>query len=354
METRDLLMKLVAMDTSTLTGANAALEHVAGYLHKQGIAGKIVSSNQYKSYVAILGEGEKTLVLNGHLDVVSGKSHQFEPLLEGDRLKGRGTADMKAGVVAMIKTMISLKDKPLRCRVMLQLVTDEEIGGGNGSKFLVDEGYLGDFVICTEPTNFSIAIQAKGILRLDVVSRGRSAHGSRPWEGDNAIEKAFKNFENIQSLPLMHQGNDFYQGSSLNLAVMEGGDIYNRVPDTCTMKLDLRYVPQIDPGDLIARIEAAVDGEVRVVASEPGVLVARDHPYLKQLQTVIQGLVPDLEVKFTGQHGGSDARFFSEKGIPAIEFGPVGQDWHGEEESVSLQSVEDLYRVLEAFALDFH
>ncbi|OPL08660.1 MAG: hypothetical protein AVO33_09590 [delta proteobacterium ML8_F1] len=353
METKELLMTLVRMDTSTREGANQAIDFAADYLKSRGIPGTSLVKGGVKSYVAVLGEGPRTLVYNGHLDVVSGHPSQFEPFIEGDRLVGRGTADMKAGCAAMINAVVSLKDAPLENRVMLQLVSDEEVGGSQGSKFLVDSGYLGDFVICTEPTNFNIALQAKGILRLDITSHGVAAHGSRPWEGVNAIEKSLENFKKITELPDLKRGNEFYESSSVNLGFIRGGDIYNRVPDQCTMGLDIRYIPELDPGRLVRAIEEAVDADVAVMAIEPGVVVSRDQPCLSRLREVIKAVVPQIDPAFSAQHGGSDARFFSAKGIPAVEFGPVGGNWHGDGEYVSLESVENLEAVLKRFALDF-
>jgi succinyl-diaminopimelate desuccinylase len=320
---------------------------------EHGIEGEILENDGYKSYVAVIGEGEKTLVLNGHLDVVSGKAGQFEPVELDGKIFGRGSADMKAGCAAMIHAIIALKDKPLTSRVMIQLVPDEETGGRWGTRFLVKNGYVGDFVICTEPTNLKISIQSKGIIRMDVESSGVAAHGSRPWEGENAIIKSIENYSKIVDLPIMKIGSEFYEGSTANLAKISGGDIYNRVPDSSVIGLDIRYVPHVDPEQIVADIRKVVDGDVTVKGIEHGVHVAADHPYVLDLIESLKRISGDEEIELTAQHGGSDARYFASLGIPAIEFGPSGDFWHGDGEYVEMDSMERLKDILIDFALNF-
>lgn len=353
MKSVDLLNNLIKIDSSILEKANEIIDYLAEYLKQHGIHGKILEHEGYKSYVVTIGEGNKTLVLNGHVDVVSGKEKQFKPYIMGDKLFGRGSADMKGGIVSMIQAMIRLKQEPLKSKVMLQIVTDEETGGFHCTKYLVNQGYTGDFVICTEPTNMAVSIQAKGIIRLDIITNGSAAHGSRPWEGDNAILKAISNFEKIKELPILNIGSEFYERTSVNLALIKGGDIYNRVPDHSVMGLDIRYVPNLDPNQIIEEIKGVVDGKVIVHTIEPSINVSAECDYVKRLVQVAKEVTGIEGVKVFGQHGSSDARFFAGKGIPAVEFGPIGNFWHGDSEYVSISSVLDLENILVEFAKQF-
>lgn len=339
-------------DSSDKEVCNTCLEYAADYIESHGIKGEILECNGYKSYVATVGSGERTLIYNGHLDVVSGKPGQFEPFEKDGKLYGRGSADMKGGCAPMIHAFIALSKMNIDCKVMIQLVTDEEIGGMNGSKYLVDQGYLGDFVICTEPTQMKPSIQSKGIIRMKVITEGVPAHGSRPWEGDNAIVKAYENYERIQKLPILNIGSDFYDHSTANLAVIKGGDIYNRVPDQCDMGFDIRYVPDLDPKQIIEDIKSVVEGRVHVKSVDPGVNVQADDKILAIFKPVVEDVLGH-SVDLAAQHGGSDARFFSEKGIPAIEFGPRGDGWHGDEECVDISSMDQLEEILIEFAKVF-
>ncbi len=341
------------IDSSTLDKSNKAIEISADYLEENGISGKIINNNGFKSYVAVIGEGKKTLVLNGHLDVVSGKASQFNPVVKDGKLFGRGSADMKAGCVAMMQAMIRLKDETTKSRIMLQLVPDEETGGYQGTKLLVEQGYIGDFAICTEPTNLNISIQSKGIIRLDIEFSGVAAHGSRPWEGDNAILKAIENYKRIEKLPIMNIGSDFYKKSTVNLARINGGDIYNRVPAESVIGLDIRYVPHLDPEEIIGAIKEVVDGKVTLITIEYGVDVKPEHPFVLQLSDSIRQIIAKKNVELVVQHGGSDARFFTREGIPAVDFGPEGDYWHGDQEFVEIESINQLENILVDFAKKF-
>lgn len=355
MDSLSLLKALVEVDSSVTEAANQLIDYAFAFLQSRGIQGQILENEGYKSYVTTIGKGERTLVLNGHLDVVSGKPHQFIPYEEDGKLYGRGTADMKSGCAAMMGAILKLKEVEgdLGCRVMLQLVTDEETGGFNCSKYLAENGYTGDFVICTEPTQLQPSIQSKGMIKMDVSTSGLAAHGSRPWEGDNAIVNAFRDFMAIEKLPILEEGSAFYKCSTVNLALIKGGDIYNRVPASCVMGLDIRYVPHVDPHEIIKAVKDVVSGSVHVVNMEPGVLVQPTHAYIEKLKSAIKKVVPDHDLQIVGQHGGSDARFFAAQGIPAIEMGPKGDAWHGDGEYVDIQSLYDLEKILVELALNF-
>ncbi len=344
---------MIRIDSSNIKGANDAIKYSSKYLEKYGIEGKIIVNNGLISYVCEIGKGEKTLIFNGHLDVVPAAGEMFEPRCQDNRIYGRGSADMKAGCAAMINAIIRLSKEELECKIMLQLVPDEEDGGLLGTKYLAEKGYIGDFVICGEPTGLNINIQSKGFIRLEVLEHGKSAHGSRPWEGDNAIENAMSSYDKIMKLPFLKMESKFYSGSSVNLAKIDGGEIYNRVPDQCRMGLDIRYIPEMDPVEIIKQIESVVVGEVNVLFIGEGTNISTEDEYIKQLMLSIEG-VTKKNSKFIAQHGSSDARHFTKFNVPAVELGPAGNNWHGDEEYVEIDSVLTYEEILIAFARKFN
>lgn len=353
MDTISLLKELIRIDSSTIEKANEIIEFASAYLLKNGLEGEIIENNGFKSYVSIIGSGEETIVLNGHLDVVSGKEGQFTPIEKNERIYGRGSADMKGGCAAMMNAVLALKDKPLNCKVMLQLVSDEEEGGLNCSRYLVEKGYIGDFAICTEPTNLNLAIQSKGFIRINIKANGASAHGSRPWEGDNAILKNIENYKKVLNLPILKLGSKFFEKSSVNLAFIEGGDAYNRVPDKSTIGLDIRFIPSLNPYEIIEEIKEVVDGEVSLKLLGSGVNTASEDIYVKRFLETINRANGCSNTKLMAQHGSADTRFFSEKGISTLEFGPVGANWHGEDEYVDIKSVRTLENAIKIFIENF-
>ncbi len=342
---KELLKELILIDSSTVEGANQAVEFCKQWLIEHELEPELIENNGYKMLVCEIGEGDKTIVFNGHVDVVSGKKDQFVPVEKDGRIYARGSADMKAGVAAMMAAMRDLRDQKLGVKIQLQIVSDEEIGGMNCTGYLVENGYRGDFVICSEPTQLGIALQAKGVLRLEVEVNGKSAHGSRPWEGDNAIVKAYKVYEKLLGLPFTKESSEFYPSPSINLAIIAGGEVFNKVPDRCLMSLDIRYLPGQDPDMIIQQIKDLSRGEVQVSLKGIPVSTEPDNPFITQLKPVLDKHIGGEAIMF-GQHGAADTQYFATHGIPAIEFGPSGANWHGDEEHVVLESLEKYKEIL--------
>lgn len=351
MDCIEITKELIKIDSSSLKGANDAINFCENVLLSDGLKAKILENNGFKILVCTIGCGDKKVILNGHLDIVPGKDNQFTPHIDGEKLYGRGSADMKSGAAAMLTTMLKLKDENLPCEVQLQLVTDEEIGGLNCSNYLTQKGFTGDFVICGEPTQLGIGVQAKGILQIYLEFSGKSAHGSRPWQGDNAIIKAHEAFKIIENLPFTKEKSELYSSPSVNLSKIEGGDVYNKVPDYCKMCLDIRFLPGQNPGDIIKEINEAVGVEVHIHSIGDAVKTKVDNSYVRKLSESISK-VTNNKAELFGQHGSADTRFYSKYNIPAVEFGPTGQNWHGEDEFVLVDSVYEYEQTLIDFILN--
>ena len=345
-----LLIDLVHIKSDTIEGANSALLFCESWLEERGITTTILKHEEKLMLVAEIGDGDGCMIWNGHVDVVPGNPKQFEPFIEGDFLYGRGTADMKAGIAAMMQAFYELSKEPenLAKKIQLHIVTDEETDGQT-SKFLVDQGYTGDFVICGEPTHLQIGLQAKGIIQFDVKLKGKSSHGSRPWEGKNAIEQAFLFDQQLRTLSFLTASNEFYDYPSLNLAKIHAGERYNVVPDECKVSYDLRFVPGQDMQriieDLTKLVEEFPNGEIHIHTTAPAVTTEAINPYIERIAQVTAQFIGKPAVLF-GQHGAADARFYAETGAGAIEFGPSGGDWHGEQEYVSISSTETFKNIL--------
>ncbi|MBF7016089.1 M20 family metallopeptidase [Staphylococcus durrellii] len=347
----ELLQQLIKYDSSDKSVANETIAFCKRWLESEGVTAEIISNNGFDMLICEVGQGDKTLVLNGHVDVVSGKETQFDPIIKEGKLYGRGSADMKAGVAAIMVAVAELNKLELtQTKVQLQLVTDEEIGGKNCANYLTNEGYLGDFVICPEPTQIDIGFQAKGILQIDIELSGASAHGSRPWEGVNAIDKAFEVYDQLLHLPFASESTEFYDGPSINLAKIHGGEVYNKVPDACTLSFDIRYLPTQNQSQILKEIEGITDGKIHINLEGPPVMNDKNQPYIKQLVGEIKQHTNKDEVKLFGQHGFADTRYFSRFNVPAVEFGPSGNHWHGDGEYVEVDSIENYKNIIVTFA----
>jgi len=352
MDERALTERLITYDTSTLEGMQAAAGFVKGWLEARDVEVTGATHNGRPVLAATIGPRHgPTIVLHGHLDVVPARPEQFEPRVEGDRLIGRGAYDMKGGLAAMMCALHELGEQD-KVRVHFVCVADEESEEilQRGSDYLVEQGYTGDFAITGEPTNMHIGIQAKGVLAIRIQVTGTAAHGSTPWVGDNAVLKAVDVFRRIESLPFARESSDLFDRPSINLGRISGGDALNKVPDLCTIDVDIRYLPGQDPGGITDAVEELPDAHVAKVFHRQPAIVARDDPYVQALGAAIEAVAaPQSERLGVGRDGASDAISFLEAGVPAVECGPVGDGHHGPEEWVSIRSLGEYRRALVEF-----
>jgi succinyl-diaminopimelate desuccinylase len=347
---RALTEKLIAYDTSTPEEIRHAAGFVKGWLEAREIESRQIGVRDLPVTIAEVGPSEgPTVVLHGHLDVVPGRAGQFEPQVDGDRLVGRGAYDMKGALAAMLLAMHDLRDNaPVRVR--LGVVPDEESEEAveRGSDHLVAEGVVGDFAITGEPTDMHIGVQAKGVLAMRLEVSGHAAHGSTPWMGDNAILRALDVFRTIESLPFARQSSELFDRPSINLGRILGGDALNKVPDTCIIDVDIRYLPEQDPHAILEEVRNLPGAEVVSSFLRPPAIVDPDSVFVRAL---CDAAAPfhRTEVMSVGRDGASDAVSFLRAGIPAVEFGPVGGGHHGPDEWVSVASLGSYRRALVQF-----
>src|SRR5258708_24028737 len=148
-----------------------------------------------------------------------------------------------------------------RVRVRFICVPDEESEDVDHrcTEALVEEGLRADFAITGEPTELHIGVQAKGVLAIRVEVSGIAAHGSTPWLGDNAILKAYDVFRRIETLRFSRESSDLFDRPSINLARIVGGGAFNKVPDVCGMDVDIRFLPNQDPGAILPQVREIAD-----------------------------------------------------------------------------------------------
>jgi succinyl-diaminopimelate desuccinylase len=362
LDERVLAERLISYDTSRPEELVAAAGFVKGWLESRDIEVREHDHNGLPVLVAETGAVARSdaggpaehhipcVVFHGHLDVVPARAEQFDPRVEGDRLIGRGAYDMKGGLAAM---MCSLKDLERQdgARVRFVCVPDEESEetDDRATSAVVKRGLGGDFAITGEPTDMHIGVEAKGVLVMRIVVQGRAAHSSTPWLGDNAVLKAIDVFRAIESLPFTRESSEMFDRPSINLGRIAGGDALNKVPDECTMAVDVRYLPGQDPGEILAQVRKIPEIDVTRTFIWPPVTVSRKDPYVIGLRDAVARSTPDMEIVSVGRDGASDAASFIAAGIPAVEFGPAGAGHHGPEEWVSLSSLARYRRALGDF-----
>ncbi|MDQ4107068.1 MAG: M20/M25/M40 family metallo-hydrolase [Actinomycetota bacterium] len=298
-----------------------------------------------------VGSGEPRVLLHGHADVVPGEESQFEPYEDRGELYGRGVYDMKGALAAMMYAVEDLSEIGCDCTVELLIVPDEEreFEGPTGAEVLIRNGHVGDFLITGEPTDFHVGTQSKGVFDLRITLLGKSAHGSVPWLGKNAVLLAYEHYRRILELPFAGERSELFPYPSINLARIIGGDVINRVPDRCTYDLDIRYLPDQDPEEIARQIRSIdIPAEVEALFCREPAYISRSNPYVKALREVAARHFHGNPVG-VGRHGASDIVYFQRAGIPGVEFGPIGGGHHGPKEYLVSSSLEAYRQMLVQF-----
>ncbi|GII87500.1 peptidase M20 [Sphaerisporangium siamense] len=305
---------------------------------------------------ALLHTGARTrfrVVLNAHLDVVPAEPHQFRPRREGTRLYARGAQDMK--VSALVQAQVFRERAALLpYPIALQLVTDEETGGRDGTLHQLEQGVRGDFVVIGEQSGLRIVTDSKGMVTADLRATGRGAHSAYPWLGDSAVLKLTRTLEAL--LARYPTPAEEVWRTTVNVArIAAPGTARNQVPALAEAWLDIRYPPE--DADFAGRTAEEVAEHLRSFC-EPGVTPVighldpphhadRDRPEVRALWRAVreQGHDP----AFLRKHGAADGRFYHARGIDAVIFGIGGDGQHGPHEYADLTTVVPYHRALTRF-----
>ena len=293
------------------------------------------------------------VILNAHLDVVPASPHQFQPRREGDRLYARGAQDMKLSALAQAQVFRELAGR-LPYPIALQLVTDEEVGGRDGTLHQLEQGVRGEFVIIGEHSGLEIVTESKGIISATLRATGHGAHSAYQWLGDNALVKLQRTVASL--LARYPVATEEVWRTTVNLArIGTRNEARNQVPADAEALLDIRFPPgDADlSGKTVADVTAFLQG-----FCEPGVTPVVDvldqphhadqnRPEVLRLQHVArrQGYPGGLLRK----HGVSDGRFYGELGMAAVAFGVGGSGQHGPDEYADLSTVVPYYHALREF-----
>jgi succinyl-diaminopimelate desuccinylase len=280
--------------------------------------------------------------------VVDAPDALFEPRVENGRLFGRGSIDDKYAAALSLVLLAEWIER-LRAAGKTQadlpfgilISGDEEIGGKNGARAALAQ-LRSDFAIALDGGNRQkIVVKEKGILRLKLIARGKTAHAARPWLGENAIEALIADYFALKNHFAAAATDHWHR--TLNFSRIQAGKAVNQVPDYAEALFDIRYTENDDMHAVVAAIRRDIRGEVEVVETEP--LFQGGHtPQLARLLAIAGR--PEVSC----DHGASDARFLSEFGIPGIVWGPDGDDSaHSPEEHVNLDSLFELHRILDEF-----
>jgi acetylornithine deacetylase len=373
--TLQLLHDLVAIDSvnpSLVPGARGEAEiarRIADACMTAGLEVQITEVAPGRPNVVAVLEGRApgpALMLCGHVDTVgvAGMSAPFQPVTRDGKLYGRGAQDMKGGVAAMIgaATALAAGGGLARGRLIVAAVVDEE-HASLGAEALV-ETWRADAAVVTEPTGLDIAVAHKGFQWVEVETRGRAAHGSRPQEGRDAILRMGRVLSRLEALDrrLRSRAPHALLGTaSLHASLIGGGRELSSYPDRCTLQLERRTLPgeadRVALKEVEEILEAAgrEDPEFEAVArpifGREGYEIALSDPLLDLLTraAISVGCAPAR----VGMTFWTDAAILGAAGIPSVLFGPGGAGLHSTEEYVYLRDVGLCRDALAALTREF-
>jgi acetylornithine deacetylase len=311
--------------------------------------------------VARLGPADTpALMLNGHLDVVGvdGMTHEpFAAEVRGNRIYGRGSADMKGGLAAICAAALEGVGSGAKRQILVTAVVDEEYES-LGMRALLASGVSADAAIITEPTRLAICPAHRGFAWFDVSLRGRAAHGSRYDIGIDAITHAGLLLAELEQLertrdsgphhPLLGRG-------SLHASKIHGGVGMSTYPEACDLAIERRTLPgestekaMVEIVDACTRVKARhanFDAKVTLTTAQLPSEVPPDAPIVRRLRRALER--ENVPVRIEGFSAWTDAALLNEAGIPAICFGPGDISMaHAAEEFVPVEEIGLATRVL--------
>lgn len=313
--------------------------------------------------VARVGDGDgPALVFCAHIDTVSAAGMSiapFEPRLEGRRVYGRGSYDMKGGAAAAMAALATLRNAEFEGSVILALVVDEEHSSIGADHFVAH--HQADACVVTEPTEGQLILTHKGFIWSELITHGQAAHGSR-WDlGVSAIGKMgriISELERFEEETLRPNTHPELGPASLHCATIEGGVGISTYAPECRMKVERRTLPGETLEQVADELQRAVDAagesaEIDCFFERLPLLCGKDEPIARCLREAHKKVV-GTRPQESGAAYWTDAAVFDAAGIPALLYGPAGEGAHADVEWVDLDSVASCAHVLVEVAKSLH
>lgn len=369
----ELLEQLVAFDTVSARSNLALIEHLRELLGRHGVESRLTfhPDGQKANLLATIGPAVAGgVVLSGHTDVVPvdgqpWSSDPFRCLRRGDRLHGRGTADMKGFIACVLALLPEMTARTLTVPIHLAFSYDEEVGC-LGVPALLDDLAANlpppAVAIVGEPTRLAVADRHKGIFGFDTAVTRRDGHSSGTHRGVNAIAAAAELVSFLQRLADRFRDDGPFDDAfdppytTINVGMIEGGTAVNIIPRRCAFRWETRPLPAQDPQAIVAALDRFAEEELlprlRLVAPEAEVTTAP--------RVGVAGLEADpsspaaaLLRRLTGVNGTigvaftTEAGLFQRAGIPAVVCGPGSiEQAHQPDEFVEIAQLDSCLALL--------
>lgn len=298
-----------------------------------------------------IGTGSPSICLNSHADTVNpfGKSVPYTKEKNG-KIFGLGSCDNKGGISAILTTAKEIsKNLPKRGSLNILISIDEE-RSGLGVKEVIKQGYKFDYAIVGEPSDLEIVRANMGILFLKLKTYGVATHGSTPLNGINAIERLFELVTKIKSFLKKYKRHNLLGPFSINLGVIKGGDIPNRVPDHCEGLVDIRIFPPYSSKNVLNEIKNLIkkfgSSDFEIIKLQEPMETEKDSKFIKILKVIVEEVTKRKAI-VSGKRGWTEASHFRNiLGIDTVILGPGGiREAHSANEFVKIDEVINCYKI---------
>jgi len=354
---KELLKKLVQAESTPQKGELAAAEVISAELSRSGIDSRIDTWDQTRANIIaqVKSAGHKgALIFACHLDVVGPgeakwEKPPFEAFESDGKVYGRGSADMKGGIAATVTAIRRIVDSGVKLQGDIVFVASagEETDSCGAKRFISDRSQLPEFigVVIPEPTDFAIVTAHRGMLWLEVTTKGKAAHGSTPQLGVNAIISMRSVLDELENYEIPAEPHKLLGECSMSVNTIMGGKALNVVPDKCSIGIDIRTLPKQNHQDIITDLEKTFaklksqnprfDAEVSVVRQVQPLETDCGCDFVKDLCSAV-GTSETTAVGFT-----TDGPYFASLGAPVVIFGPgKPQLCHKPDEYIEIRDVE--------------
>ncbi|MHC4632026.1 MAG: M20 family metallopeptidase, partial [Planctomycetota bacterium] len=303
------MKKLIQAESTLEKGELAAAEVISAELGRSGIDSRIDSWDQTRANIIaqVKSAGHKAALLFAcHLDVVGPGEAAWEKsafgAVESDgKIYGRGSADMKGGIAAIVTAVRRIVDSGTKLQgdIIFVAAAGEETDSCGAKRFISDSGRLPEFigVVIPEPTDFKIVTAHRGMLWLEVATKGKTAHGSTPHLGVNAISSMRSVLEELENYEIAAEPHRLLGECSMSINTIAGGKALNVVPDKCSIGVDIRTLPAQNHQGIIANLKkifaklkaenSQFDAEVSVIRQVESMETDRNCDFVKDFCSAV-------------------------------------------------------------------
>lgn len=290
------------------------------------------------------------LLTIGHLDVVPAKDDMFVPKICDGKLFARGSLDMKSSVAVCLETLQYAKDKKIKFAVLI--TTDEETSS-NGMRALQKEDFIKTKIVLDTDAGdlYNLVEKYKHPVSVELTARGKNAHSSKPWEGENAVIKLMNAISELQkTFPSYEKEPSSTWVDTMAVTAFNSPTAYNVIPDNAHARLNFRLTEKTSLNELknlLDTICKRTDCNYDILLSSCGVYMDANNPYIQKYLKIAENVVKK-KINITHSCGATDSRMFSDSSV-IIMHGINGANIHADNEYAEIDSILDLAEIQKSF-----